>query len=190
MRAYNLFAIFFILTSFLILNFLVLPQYQNWQSVSSRVGELEKTVQSQKEYFQQIQEIAEDLKRNSSNLKKIEMGLPQNPSLPQLFHFIRKVGSETGVSFQKIGKIETRETPQTKIKETLIDIVVVGDYSAFKNFLSKIENSARLIEVEKISFAFSPKEETKEEEKKREKEKTEKENPLFNFDLRIKVYHY
>jgi len=191
MRAYNLFAIFFILTSFLILNFLVLPQYQNWQSVSSRVGELEKNIQTQKEYFQQIQEIAEDLKRNSSNLKKIEMGLPKNSSLPQLFHFIRKVNSEMGLSFQKIGKIETRENPQTKIKETLIDIVVVGDYSAFKNFLSKIENSARLIEVEKISFSFSQKEEIKkEEEKKREKEKTEKESPVFNFDLRIKVHHY
>jgi Tfp pilus assembly protein PilO len=192
MRAYNLYAIFFILTAFLILNFLVLPQYQNWQTVSQRIGEIEKEAQSRSEYFQQIQKIAQDLKRNSLNLKKIENALPQNPSLPQLFYFIQKVNTETGLSFQKIGKIETKENPQTKIKETSVDIVLTGDYSALKNFLSKIETSARLIEVEKISFAFSKKEEVKKEEekKKEKKEEEKKESPAFDFNLRIKVHHY
>jgi len=188
MRPYNLYALFLLLTSFLIINFLVVPQYQNWQTVSQRVGELEKEAQTQKEYFQQIQEIAENLKRYSSNLAKIEMALPQKPSLPQLFYFIQKVSSQVGLSLQKIGKIETKEVPKEKIKETSVEIILVGDYSALKNFLSEIEKSARLIEIENISFAFSPKEETKKEEEKKKEKETE--NPIFNFDLKIKVHHY
>lgn len=62
-----------------------------------------------------------------------------------------------------------KEGPE--IWETKIDLVLSGSYSAFKNFLSILEKSARLIETESLSFS-SPKEET------------------FQFDLKIKIHSY
>jgi Tfp pilus assembly protein PilO len=187
MKPYNLYAIFLIITAFLILNFLVLPQYQNWKAVSERVDELEKEAQTQDEYFQQIKEISKILDNNADSLSKIKMALPEGSHLPQLFYFIKNTSNKFGLTFQKIGKIETKETEQPEIKETTAEIILIGDYPALKNFISEIEKSARIIEIEKISFGFSPEEKIKESEKQKE---VKNENPIFSFEIKIKVYHY
>ena len=59
-----------------------------------------------------------------------------------------------------------------EIRETGTNLVVAGSYSSFKNFLSTLEKTARMIELESISFST-----------------LEEVGPI-DFNLRIKVYSY
>jgi len=59
-----------------------------------------------------------------------------------------------------------------EIKEMNFELGLSGSYSSFKNFLSILERSSKLIEIEKISFSVG-----------------EKEKP-WDFNLGIKVYSY
>jgi len=61
-----------------------------------------------------------------------------------------------------------------------IQLSLSGFYESFKNFLKKIEKSARLIEVEKISFS-------KGESKKIEG--MEGEEGILNFNLTLKTFY-
>ena len=66
-------------------------------------------------------------------------------------------------------------SPQTtlaKLKETQIKLQLVGSYPSLKSFLSDLEKSSRIIEVDSLSFA------------------TPEEIGPFTFDLVIKVYSY
>ena len=74
---------------------------------------------------------------------------------------------------KEISPASTVPLEKGEIKETRINFLLVGSYPDFKNFLFILEKSARLIDVENISFAL-PK---------------EKEG-LFNFNITIKVYSY
>ncbi len=174
MKNEQLFTIFFFFVSILIILLLVFPQYQNWSFLKQRVDELKIELQNQENYFEEIKKIAVNLEKYKDPLSKIDSALPSNPSIPELFHLIKNFSSTSGLLLAKIGSISTTPLPNSRLKETRTTINLEGDYSALKNFLSALEKSARLIEVENISFSTP-----------QEKEK----NP-FEFNLKIKVYSY
>jgi hypothetical protein len=88
---------------------------------------------------------------------------------------VQKISAQNKLSLKKIGTIST--APITleghQFKEAKINFTLEGNYQDFKNFLSLLENSARLIEVENVTFAFP-----------------EKEKLPFEFFLTIKVKSY
>lgn len=164
--------IILLLISLILGIFLILPKYEDLSFLKKKIREKQAELQSKEEYFKNLGEVAEELKNYQSQLSKIDSALPDHPQLPALFDYLQKTASQSGlvlkgisVAFvtpgQKVG--ETRETPLT--------LVLSGSYSAFKNFLSTLEKSARLIETESISFASV-------------------EGGPFNFNLRIKVHSY
>jgi Tfp pilus assembly protein PilO len=171
MRSEQFYAVTFFFISILIILFLVFPQYQNLSSLKERVADFETALKNQEDYFQRLKKTASDLERYKDSLLKIDSALPSNPSLPELFNFIQKLCSQSGLALSKIGSISTTPLPQGQLKETRTEITVSGSYSDFKNFLSALEKSARLIEVENISFASQEK------------------DPLA-FSLKIKIYSY
>ncbi len=171
MRSEQFYALFFFSIAILIVLFLVFPQYQNLSSLKQRVVDFEIALRNQENYFQKLKEINNELEKYRDSLLKIDSALPPRPSLPELFNFIQKLCSQTEMALLNIGSISTTPIPQTQLKETRIEITIKGSYSGFKNFLSGLEKSARLIEVENISFS------TKEKEP-------------FDFNLKVKIYSY
>jgi len=158
----------------------VFSKYQNLNLLQLKVKEKEAEFQSGKEYFSNLDDISEKLKEYEENLSKINSALAAEPGLPALFNFLQTAASQNGLVLRKIAptlpsplKEElVKEGWSPEIRETGINLIVTGSYSSFKNFLSILEKTARMVEVESISFSV-----------------LEEAGPI-DFNLRIKVYSY
>ncbi len=158
----------------------VFPKYQNLNLLQSKIKEKEAELQSEKEYFSNLDDISEELKKYEESLSKINSALAAEPGLPALFNFLQTAASQNGLILKKI--VPTLPSPlkeelvkegwSPEIRETGINLTVVGSYPSFKNFLSTLEKTARMIELESISFST-----------------LEEAGPV-DFNLRIKVYSY
>ena len=157
-----------------------LPKYQNLKLLQSKVKEKETELQTERKYFSEVGEAKEKLKNFEQEISKINSALPPEPGLPSLGNFLQIAASQNGLVLKKImpsPAISLKEEFIKKgfspeIKETGVNLTVSGDYPSFKNFLSNLEKTARMIEIESISFS-SPEEET-----------------AIDFNLRIKIYSY
>jgi len=160
-----------LLLSALLFFLLILPKYQNLTVLKEEISQKTFEFQTLENHFKNLQEISEKLKEYQNSLSKIDSALPLSPSLPELFNFLQRASSQSGLILKKIGPFKV-SVVEEELKESKVDLTLSGDYPFFKNFLSSSEKSARLIKIEKISFS-SP-----------------KEGESFDFDLTIKVYSY
>ena len=149
------------------------PRYQNLNELQKNLEVIKEEFQWQEDYFSNLSQIGTDLEQYKEELAKISSSLPDDPSLPSLFSFLQKASSQSGLVLMGISPFTISSSGEfPDIKEIQFSLEVVGPYSSSKNFISTLEKSSRIIEVENISFA-SPREDN-----------------LFTFNLRIKVYSY
>lgn len=152
---------------------LILPKREALNFSQKKVEEKIAEIQGKEEYFSNLSKISEALKNYTANLSKIDSALPEDPGLPILFDFLQRSSSQSGLVLTEANlSALPSPTQPSEIQETKVKLTVSGSYSSFKNFLSILEKSARLIEVESLSFSSPPKEES------------------IKFDLQIKVYSY
>ena len=163
-------AILFLGIIFLI-SFLIFPNYQNLTFLKKEISEKEIELSSQEKYFQDLQNISQELKKHETAISKIDSALPNSPSLPELLNFIQVKASQSGLALKGVSPATIIPAGEKGLKEIRVNFILIGNYSDFKNFLSILEKSARLIEIENVSFS-SP-----------------EEGP-FTFNLTIKVYSY
>jgi len=182
MEKYILYSGTLLIISFLLIFFVGLPKYQALNVLKNQVSANQLELDSREKYFQELQQTSEEIKQYQENLSKIDTALPPDPDLANLFNFFQKISSQSGLTLGKIGAGTTVAVEGQEIKETRTSINVTGSYTALKNFIQSLENSARLIEIENISFT-SVKPGGQNEEKKEEKD-------VFSFTLAIKVYSY
>lgn len=152
---------------------IILPKHQGIKNLQFEIEKKEIELRYKEEYFSHLWEISEKLKEFEKSLAKIDSAIPQEPSLPSLFNFLEKISSQSGLLLKKVGPVSSVSLDEKpEIQEHSFSISLLGSYSAFKNFLTSLEKSARLIEVKSISFS-SPKKGTS-----------------FDFNLLIKVHSY
>jgi len=151
------------------------PKYQELNATETEIRAKEIELQNTEEYYSDLEQTNLGLKEYTDGLAKIKTSLPSDPSLPSFLNFLQEKSSENGVVFKTINFISSPSpiSGESKIKGTSLNVSFSAPYPAFKNFLSTLENSARLIEVESISFS-SPE----------EKEKS------FEFNLGLKIHSY
>jgi len=156
------------------------PKYKNLTLLQLKVEEKEGELQLEKEYFSKLAETSEKLKKYEESFSKINSALSPDPRLPALFNFLQAAASQNGLVLKKIAPFPTNSlkkelleegwSPETR--ETSVNLTVSGAYPSFKNFLSTLEKTSRMIEIENISF-LSP----------------EEGGPV-DFNFRVKVYSY
>jgi len=172
MRNYLPYIIIAFALSALMVFVLVLPKYENFNIKKQEIFAKENELKSQEDYFQKVQKISEEIKNYQDSILKIESALPQSRSVPELLNFFQKIASQSGLSMNKVDLAFVASDFEEEVMTTEINISLKGDYSGFKNFLSVAEKSARLIEIEDVSFGYSEK------------------GAIFDFDLKIRVYSY
>lgn len=132
---------------------LVWPQYQKLQVLNSDIKNKRAELQSQETYFSQVREISAKLQEYPDALSKISNALPKDPSLASLASFLQTNSTQTGLVLKKIvlGATAVPGENEGSLPETQLVVQVSGSYDSFKDFLSSIEDSARMIEVRSIS---------------------------------------
>lgn len=151
----------------------VWPRYQKLKILGNMAEERRVELRNQEDYMKNLTGMAEELKKYETSLPKIDSALPDTTSLPALLDFLQKASSQSGLILKGMGSISvTPNKTIPNVKETKLSLVVDGSYSSFKDFLQIIEKTARLIEVENISFSAS------------------REGGPLTFNLRIKTNSY
>ncbi len=132
------------------------PKYQEFKDLESQLVIKEKALNSKQEYFSKLNEISKKLEGYKESFNKIETALPGKVSEPDLFNFVQNTASGSGLILKKIGstKISTsqEEGEKKEVQDITFAVSLSGSYSAFKDFLSNIYQSSRIIEVGSMKF--------------------------------------
>jgi len=133
---------------------LIWPSFEKLKTLSVELQQKEREIKDLEDYISHLQNISLQLNEFSSQLSKIEAALPYESYLPNFFQFLQNTSSATGVGLIDVkisggGALKGKEN----IREREITIKVIGSYPNFKNFLSSLENSARIVEIPRISFS-------------------------------------
>ena len=150
-----------------------LPKYQDLSLKLNELKVKKEELKNKKDYFAQLQEISDSFQQYQQEISRVEAALPSSPKIPDFLNFIEKIASQNGLILQstKMTKAQSLQQPSNIFKVPL-DLSLAGSYSAFKNFLSELQSSSRLIELEQLSFSTLDK------------------GQIFKFDLRVRIHSY
>jgi Tfp pilus assembly protein PilO len=147
-----------ILFSLLFSYFFLWPKYIQFSDLKRAISELEKVLNSYQEYFKEIEDIFVKIKEKENEISKIKQALPLDPQIAETFNFLQKTASETGLLLKDVSFSVQKSEKESELGELKIQLQLSGTYPALKNFLAKVEKSARLIELENLSFSGEGKE--------------------------------
>jgi Tfp pilus assembly protein PilO len=165
---------------------LLLPKFQELKDLNKRIEEKRNEIKYREEYFAKLTEVKNELEKYKEELSKIDSALPNDSFLPTLFSYLQKTIPQSGLVLKDLGSFTV--SPSEKypdIKEITLNLGVSGPYSSFKNFLSTLEKSTRMIEIESISFSNS-----QEQQAAVATTTITTTKDIFNFNLAIKAYSY
>ena len=132
------------------------PKFQQFRNLTSELKIKTEALEQKRAYFANIDEILNRLQEEQykDSMDKIETALPESVSVPELFNFIQIKAAENGMA---VGNMTSGEGQQGGLvggaQSFPFSASFTGSYPAFKNFLSVLNRSSRLIEVDSISFA-------------------------------------
>ena len=144
------------------------PKYQEFRNEKKLISQENIALKEKSEHFSKLEEVFKELDNHKDDISKIDSSLPSRVSLPILFNLIKNISERNKLVLGSIsssvssssknssaGNSETEGNKIEGVKNISISISLVGSYQDFKNFLSSIYKSARLIEVNSISFSSS-----------------------------------
>ncbi|MFC1789414.1 type 4a pilus biogenesis protein PilO [Patescibacteria group bacterium] len=154
--------------------FVIWPQYQDLKPKQIEIENKMSELQKQQEFYDELVQNLEELKKYPEALAKIDSALPVEVSMPSMLEYLQKKASEAGMILKSFGEASVSSSKENpRIKEYRMNISVSGSYSAIKDFLKIFENSARIIEIENITFSSVSQDDT----------------PM-SFSLNLKFYSY
>lgn len=165
---------------------LVWPKYQDLQILQTNVSQKETELDETKKYFEEIERIYQQLESLKQSLSVIEGALPDKYSIPSIFHYLQNKAGSNGLVLKEISLEDvTVSSEKPTLKEINISTALGGKYQpSFTRFLETIEKSARLFEIENITFSAPlPK----------IKESPEEPQPIeesFDFHIELKTHGY
>ncbi len=137
----------------LLMYFFVVPKYYEFRDIQVKLATAEAEYNGKFAYYSEISKIFRELENRKEVLDKIVSAIPPKPQLADLIYFFQQKGTESGLIVKNI--LLTKISPVTSesnIKEIVFSLDLLGNYQSLKNFLSLIEGSSRLFEVDSIYF--------------------------------------
>ena len=172
MKNYLIYIIAITLLSLLLIFVLVLPAYQDLNALNQKIIEKEVSLQSQTDYFEELQNIEDRLEGTEDAFKKINSAIPQGNDLANLMHYFQISAGRSRVSIKNMSPSLALSDQARKIQSSRVNLVLSAYYPDFKSFLSIIERSSRLIEVEEINF-----------------QEPREEGEMFDFNISTRVHY-
>lgn len=173
-----------LLIVFLLTFFILMPKYEEFNKKTAELEQREQDLKKLESYFSNLAKTKEKLQAFETELSLIDSALPSSSDMPSVFNFVQATAEKNGLVLSSVSlsssATKTRTSAAATVTETgrmknnSFSVSVSGSYSAFKNFLSEIEKSARFIEIESISFSSG----------------FYGSGGIFDFNLQMKVYSY
>jgi len=149
----SILAIIFLIGAILILLLVTWPEYRDLRTSMVEIEIRREERENLINHHQALDEISEKLLKNyKEKMTKLEDGIPDDHYAPSLFVELREISHRSGVRIGSLGDFSFREDEERGISEVEISLSVEGGYSNFKNFVSRLERSARIMNIKDISI--------------------------------------
>jgi len=172
--------------------FLVRPLYQSFRRDKLQLKEIQTELKYRQNYIKRIDSIKKRLEKDKEARVKVDFSLPQNVSFSSLFNFLQAAAQKNGLVVSDVTipkrvplvlqkKVTDKKGRKVILKQkTNLDyypfsVQVQGSYNNFEGFVSDLEKSARMIEIDNINFSVPIKLST---------------SSLFSYNLGLKVYSF
>ncbi len=177
---------FSLFLTLIIVIFFVAPRYNDFKDSQLRLGKIEAEYNSKNDYYTKVDKAFRDLQAKSDALTKVDNALPEKPSIADLIYFFQKKGEENGLVVKDLFLSKfSAQTQDSKIKEIVFSLDLLGSYASLKGFLSNLESSARIFEENSISLNL-----TLQGGAKAKSQPTPLEEQTYTFKLEVKTHSY
>ena len=147
----------------LVLIFLfIFPKYQESRDLQMSLAEKNLAYEIQSGYYEKVSTVLKGVDSRQDILKKVDSALPSDPSFAPIVYFLQTESDKNGltvksITFSQVASETGQTTSQANSKQALKSITFMvnlsGKYQGLKNLLFSLERSARLFEVNAVSFA-------------------------------------
>lgn len=160
---------------------LIWPKAQETRALQKEIKAKRDEVKRTEGYFIKLKETKMQLETEYlDELSKISSSLPSGTAMPSLLKFLQESSAQSGLLLKSIDPTTEDPLRDSDVKTLKVAMDLEGSYSSFKNFLAVLENSARLIEAENISFSSD----------RSLQKKEKKPEDLSSFHLEIKTFSH
>ena len=130
------------------------PKLQEYINAQETVKIKDSEIAKKEEYFSKLRSIDSKLNDYTDELGKIDSALPLDPSMPELFNFMKEASSENGLILEQLTLGQGADSAIVSgVQEIPFSVSVAGSYSAFKNLLTAVFQNVRMVDVGVISFS-------------------------------------
>lgn len=137
------------LGSVVLMVFFAWPEYTELRE-AMKIAEVRETdLENFRNYHQTIEAMMGELETDyRQDVQKMQDGIPDDHYIPSLFAELRRISYRTGVridGFGEFSEVQFLELPE--INGVEVSFNAEGAYPNFKNFISELESSARIINI-------------------------------------------
>lgn len=154
----------------LILIFYTLPQYQLLQERRAEIAAKESKAKELELIIKKTEQLKGQISERQKDIQLVDRILPSSSELPLFIASIERLAGNNGLILESFGitavdskdgqpRFDAFSVPK-EFNTLPLQVTVSGNYNSFKNFLLDLEGSARLIDVDNISFSSSATEES------------------------------
>lgn len=141
----------------------VIPKYQESNALQGDLIQAQFQYDNQADYYQRVSKILSSIKSKQDSLEKMNSALPSEAALAPIVSFLQRKAVENGLTMKSVvfsketptayGQLYPADSGDATIKDLTFAVNLSGQYQGLRNFLSALDRSARLFEVNIISFS-------------------------------------
>lgn len=137
--------------------FMAWPSYQELSALRQQVREKEVRVDLEENILLRVRELHKDLGQYQRELQKVDATLPEDPELALLYDSLLSFASSSGVLVESVSSAVEPPDEETRSRLTVIslDLTLSGSYEGLKQFLSRVKESGRVLNVTAVSAGTS-----------------------------------
>ncbi len=193
--------------------FLLWPKYVELRAAEQKIIDKNAELENRNEYYANLERISASLNDHEDGLAKIKSAFPDNSDSPALMSFVQATAMQSGmivkgISYSGAGANQAAGVISGKsgsgapiagvvakhiLQNYSVSLGLTGSYGNFKDFLSRIQRSSRMISLGKITIntgkSAAP-EAAKGAAAASNKGGSEAADPLFDYTLSLSANYY
>lgn len=152
-------AFFILLINVTLVFVFAVPSYRELKSYQSKAVAMMAERSGDSDYYSAISAALREINKKRDAMEKVESALPPYFSFASLANFFHEKSAETGLVVESVefsrSRIIGASSYEKPLKSITINVKASGEYEHFKKFLASLEKSARIFQMNRISFVRS-----------------------------------
>lgn len=156
MERKNLISLISLVVSLLLIFFLLDPLWSSVKIIKAEINQEQKELDSLEKLLTKTEELEQTYQELKEQADKVLLALPEQEDLSFLLVQFENLSSVNGlllesINFGSLNKV--KEEVDSGFPSLNLEIKLIGSYESFRNFISALDKSVRLMEIEKINLS-------------------------------------